>query len=56
MKISKIIEQLQELKNEHGDIEGLIEVDCGYGCSLIPIDELNFEHRYCYGDSVSFLA
>lgn len=55
MKISKIIEQLQQIKEREGDIEGLIEIMGDDVCYLAPVDELAVEDRAGYGVSVAFL-
>lgn len=56
MKISELIEALENAKEIAGDVQCLVEVmndDVSY---MMPVDELNFEVREGYGPSISLLA
>lgn len=52
MKITEIIDALEEIKDANGDIECLVEVD---GYVMVPVGELSVENRHEYGMSVAFL-
>ena len=55
MKISALIDALEDAEREHGDVECLIEVileDCP---AMIPVDEISCEDREPYGPSVAIL-
>ena len=56
MKISEIIEELEAIKKEHGDIPCIIEdVDYLEGCIDLEVEECSVEERDGYGLSVKFL-
>jgi ketosteroid isomerase-like protein len=56
MKISELIEELEKAERAHGDVECLIEVMSDDVVTLLPVDELSFENREGYGDSISLLC
>lgn len=55
MKIDDMIERLESIKDDFGDIECLIEVDLDYTSATVPVDELSIEDREGFGVSVKFL-
>lgn len=56
MKISELIEALENAKEITGDVQCLVEVMNDDVSHLMPVDELNFEDREGYGPSISLLA
>lgn len=56
MKISELIEELEKAEREHGDVECLIEILSDGISAYLPVDELAFEERDGYGDSICFLC
>jgi len=56
MKISELIEDLQAAKLTHGNVECLVEVVVDYCVCMMPVEELNFEKRDGYGESISILC
>lgn len=56
MKISELINALEKAKQEHGDIECLVEVGVEDCLALMPVEEVSFEDRDGYGESLSLLC
>jgi len=54
MKISELIEKLEKAERAHGDVECLIEVISDDVVNLRAVDELSFEKREGYGESILF--
>jgi hypothetical protein len=50
-----IIEELQRIKDSHGDIVCLIETFEDGVPHMMPVGELNIENRDGYGNSVSII-
>lgn len=56
MKLSEIIKEAQKKLDRHGDIVCLIEVSDEYGMTYyMPVEELAFEKRQGYEESICFL-
>jgi hypothetical protein len=55
MKITKIIEKLEEIKSDIGDVECLIELKQGIVCLDEPVGEIAVEDRWKWGLSVKFI-
>lgn len=56
MKISELIDALENAKEIAGDVQCLVEVMSDDISHMMPVDELNFEVREGYGPSISLLA
>ena len=55
MKIQELINVLEVIKQKHGDIPCLIEVEMDYVSADAEVDECSVEDREGYGTSVKFL-
>jgi hypothetical protein len=55
MKASQLIKELQKAIETHGDLECLIEVADDDFWYLMPVDEVSYEKRKCYGESFALL-
>ncbi len=55
MHISKLIQELQQIMNSHGDIVCLVETFEGGIPYMVPVGELNIEDRDGYGETVSII-
>ena len=55
MYISEIIEELQRIRDSHGDVVCLVETFEDGVPYMMPVGELNVENRDGYGKSVSII-
>ena len=56
MKITELIAELARAESVHGDVECLVEVVIDDCVAMMPVEELNFENRYGYGESISLIC
>jgi len=56
MRISELIEELEDSKRNFGDIECVIEVFQDDVICMLPFEELRFENRNGYGSCLAFLC
>lgn len=55
MKIRDLIEQLEMIETQYGDIPCLIDVEIDYVTASVEVDECSVEERDGYGLSVKLL-
>jgi len=55
MKIVEVVKKLEEIGENFGDVECLIEVMYDDVVATVPVDELAVEDRDGYGVSVKFI-